>query len=46
MQTGMARSGEVRPLEIDESILMKAIDNTVKLMAESIELQEDGEQND
>ena len=43
---GMARSGEVRPLEIDEFILMKAIDNTVKLMAESIELQEDGEQND
>ena len=40
---GMARSGEVRPLEIDESILMKAIDNTVKLMAESVELQEAGE---
>ena len=41
---GMARSGEVRPLEIDESILMKAIDNTVKLMAESVELLEAGEQ--
>lgn len=41
---GMARSGEVGPLEIDESILMKAIDNTVKLMAESVELQEAGEQ--
>ena len=36
---GMARSGEIRPLEIDESILMKAIDNTVKLMAEYVELQ-------
>ena len=36
---GMARSGEVRPLEIDESILTKAIDNTVKLMAEYVELQ-------
>ena len=41
---GMARSGEVRPLEIDESILTKAINNTVKLMAESVELQEAGEE--
>ena len=40
---GMARSGEVRPLEVDESILMKAVNNTVKLMAESVELQEAGE---
>ena len=40
---GMARSGEVRPLEIDQSILMKAVNNTVKLMAESVELQEAGE---
>lgn len=38
---GMARSGEVRPLEIDESILMKAVDNTVKLMTESVELREE-----
>ena len=38
---GMARSGEVRPLEINESILMKAINNTVKLMAESVELCEE-----
>ena len=36
---GMARSGRVRPLEIDESILMKAVNNTVKLMAESVELR-------
>ena len=43
---GMARSGEVRPLEIDESIIMKAINNTVKLMAEPVVLQEVGEQSD
>lgn len=40
---GMARSGKVRPLEIDEFILMKAVNNTVKLMAESVELQKEGE---
>ena len=28
------------------NIIMKAINNTVKLMAESVELQEDSEQND
>ena len=38
---GMARSGEVRPLEINESIIMKAINNTVKLMAESVELNDE-----
>ena len=38
---GMARSGEVRPLEINESILMRAINNTVKLMVESVELREE-----
>ena len=43
---GMARGGRVRPLEIDESILMKAINNTVKLMAESVELQEDAEEDE
>lgn len=38
---GMARSGEVRPLEIDESILTRALHNTEQLIKDSIELIED-----
>lgn len=35
---GMARSGEVRPLEIDESILSKAMHNTVELAKSMVEI--------
>ena len=35
---GMARSGEVRPLELSEDVIVKAVDNTVKMLAEQIEL--------
>ena len=35
---GMARSGEVRPLDIDESILIRAMHNTEQLIKNSIEL--------
>lgn len=38
---GMARSGEVRPLEIDESILIRAMHNTEQLIKNSIELRGD-----
>lgn len=37
---GMARSGEVRPLEIDEKILVTAMNNTVKMLADAIEVEE------
>lgn len=36
---GMARSGEVRPLEIDESILTTAMENTVLLVKNMIEVK-------
>ena len=40
---GMARTGEVRPLEIDNSILVKAMNNTVDLAKSMIEvMNEDG----
>lgn len=37
---GLARSGEVRPLEIDESILKKALHNTVDMIVGMCELEE------
>lgn len=41
VSAGIARSGEVRPLEIDGSILSKALHNTVDLVASWIELSEE-----
>lgn len=55
---GMARSGEVRPLEIDEKILTDAMNNTVNMIKDSIipvkvedydvvvKSEEEGEPND
>ena len=37
---GMARSGTVRPVEIDADILKKALDNTVNMLAETVVLEE------
>lgn len=37
---GMARSGEVRDLEISPEILMAAVKNTVELCKEAVELEE------
>lgn len=37
---GMARSGEVRPVEISPEILQKAVENTVKLCKEHVEVIE------
>ena len=37
---GLARSGEVRPMEINNDILHKAIDNTVELIKSMIEVVE------
>lgn len=36
---GMARSGEVRPLEIDENLLITAMNNTVQMVADMIEVE-------
>ena len=35
---GMARTGEVRPIEIDADILKKAIQNTVTLLADAVKI--------
>lgn len=37
---GMARSGEVRPVEINADILEKAVQNTVTMLADAIEIVE------
>lgn len=37
---GMARSGEIRDLEIDSDILNKAVQNTVKMIKDMIEVKE------
>lgn len=37
---GLARSGEVRPVEIGSDILQKAVANTVKLLEDSCEVRE------
>ena len=37
---GMARSGEVRPVEINADILEKAVQNTVIMLADAIEIVE------
>ena len=37
---GLARSGEVRDLEINSDILEKAVKNTVKMIADSIEVRD------
>lgn len=37
---GLARSGEVRPMEISDDILHKAIDNTVELIKSVVEVEE------
>ena len=39
---GMARSGEIRDLEIDDDILRRAVQNTVKMIADQIEVVEKG----
>lgn len=36
---GMARSGEVRPIEIPENLLIMAMDNTVRMVADMIEVE-------
>lgn len=38
VSAGMARSGEVRPLEIRDDVFQKALANTVKILQEQIEL--------
>lgn len=38
---GLARSGEVRPMEINDDILHKAIDNTVELIKSMVEVEND-----
>lgn len=38
VSAGMARSGEVRPLEISDSVLKKAVENTVRILQCEIEL--------
>ena len=35
---GMARTGEVRPIEIDADILKKAVQNTVTLLADAVKI--------
>ena len=37
---GMARTGEVRPIEIDADILEKAVQNTVTMLADAIKIVE------
>lgn len=37
---GMARSGEVRPVEINANILEKAVQNTTTMLADAIEIVE------
>lgn len=37
---GLTRSGTVRPVEIDSEILKKAVDNTVDLIKNNVELVE------
>lgn len=37
---GLARSGEVRPMEINDDILHKAIDNTVEFIKSIVEVEE------
>lgn len=37
---GLTRSGEVRPMEIDDDILHKAINNTVELIKSVVEVEE------
>ena len=37
---GMARSGEVRPVEIDADILEKAVQNTITMLTDAIEIVE------
>ena len=36
---GLARSGEVRPMEINDDILHKAIDNTIELIKSMVEVE-------
>lgn len=38
---GMARSGEIRDLEIDDDILRRAVSNTVELLKKNIEVVEE-----
>lgn len=42
---GMARSGEVYDLDIQEGILTKAVQNTVKILKDQIQVEEMDEQN-
>ena len=35
---GLARSGNVRPIEIDADILKRAVNNTVKILAEAVDI--------
>ena len=37
---GMARSGEIRDLEIDSDILNRAVQNTAKMIKDMIEVKE------
>ena len=37
---GLARSGEVRPMEINPDILVKAVENTSKLIQDMVEVKE------
>ena len=37
---GMARSGKFRPLEIDDEILRRAVQNTVQMCLDAVEMEE------
>jgi len=39
--SGMARSGSVYPMELDSGILQQAVENTMKMLVENIEVEED-----
>ena len=41
VSAGMARSGEVRDLEISEDILVKAVKNTVEMCKEAVILEDE-----
>ena len=44
VSAGLARSGSVRPVEIDADILKRAVDNTVNMLIEVADVEDCGEQ--
>ena len=43
VSAGLARSGSVRPVEIDADILKRAVDNTVNMLVEVTDVEDCGE---